>query len=55
MLYKCFLQELVKDLLYIVFPEDYTFEHEYKNFEKSLCGSGVVICMSAIEYYVFSF
>ena len=40
---------------YIVFPEDYTFEHEYKHFEKSLCGSGVVICMSAIEYYVFNF
>ena len=57
----CNLWEFVIDLLfgtraeYIVLPEDYTFKHEYKHFEKSLCGSGVVICMSAIEYYVFSF
>ena len=55
------LQELVRDLFfrtqaeYIVLPEDYTFEHEYKNFEKSLFRYGVVICMSAIEYYIFSF
>ena len=40
---------------YIILLEDYTFEHEYKNFEKSLCGSGVNICISTIEYYIFSF
>ena len=40
---------------YIVLPVDYTFNDEYKNFVKSLCGSSVVLCMSTLEYYIFSF
>ena len=62
MLYKYFLRELVDGSFwfgtraeYIVLPVDYTFNDEYKNFVKSLCGFGVVLCMSTLEYYIFSF